>query len=204
VRHILAEPPRIARTRQQKGSHAGRLLDAWYSDPEFRGADGKPLDLREKGDTPSFQSLVSAYLPGTAAGVLLEELRRGRQVQLLPDGRIRLRSRVARTRGLTMEGVTEVGERARELVETLRYNLKNPEDSRTIESISQILIEPESLGVARELIRRRTTAFLSRLEQELTDQGQAGKRPATSTRTGTGKRVEIALTVFASERPPED
>jgi len=204
VRHILAEPPRIARTRQQKGSHVGRLLEAWYSDPQYRSADGKPLDLPEKGDAPSFQSLVSAYLPGTAAGVLLEELRRGRHVQLLPDSRIRVRSRVARARGLTMEGVTEVGERARELVETLRNNLKYPENSRMIETISQIFIEPESLVAARELIRRRTMAFLARIEQELADQGQAVKRPASSTRAGSGKGVEVALTVFASERPPED
>jgi hypothetical protein len=195
VRHILAEPPRIANVRQQKGSHAGRLLNAWYSDTQYQDAEGKPLDLPEKGDAPSFQSLVSACLPGTAAGVLLEELQRGRQVQRLPDGRIRVRSRTARTRGLTIEGVAEIGEQARELVETMRHNLRHPESRLPFESIPAE-VDEESLLAARDLITRRTMTFLARLAQELAALGAApGKRSAAKS------RVAIALTVFGSGTP---
>lgn len=195
VRHILAEPPRIASTRQQKGSRAGRLLNAWYADAQYRDAEGKPLDLPEKGDAPSFQALVNTYLPGTAGGVLLAELQRGRQVQLLPDGRIRVRSRLARSRGLTMEGVTEVGERARQLVETFRHNLKSPENRRPLESMPTVELDQEALKAARELVSRRTLAFLARLEQEL-----EALNPGRSTAKST---VQVALTVFESESPTE-
>jgi Family of unknown function (DUF6502) len=194
VRHILAEPPRIAKTRQQKGSHAGRLLDAWHSDPLYISADGKPLELPERGDTPSFQMLVSTHLPGTSAGVLLEELRRGGQVQTLPDNRVRVRSRVARARGLTMETAAEIGERTRELVETMRHNLRRPEEHRPFESMSEVDLDEASLAGARELIARRTLTFLTRLQQELTDQ-------AGSTRRNPSKRrVRVGVSLYATER----
>jgi hypothetical protein len=196
VRHILAEPPRIARTRQQKGSRAQRLLNAWYSDPLYLDAQGKPLELPERGDAPSFQALVNAYLPGTAAGVLLAELRRGGQVHILPDDRVRLRSRTTRARGLTLEGVTELGERARELVETLRYNLRQPEQRRLHESIADIEVDEAALAGIRELINQRTLAFLARLEQELANQGLSG-----SGRRSTAKsRVRVGLTAYATEQ----
>jgi hypothetical protein len=197
VRHILAEPPRIAKARQQKGSRSARLLNAWYSDPQYLDADGKPLELPEKGAAPSFQSLVGAYLPGTAAGVLLEELKRGAQVQLLPDDRVRVRSRTARARGLTQESAAEIGERARELVQTMRYNLRHPDERRPFESIAGIDIDEEALAAARDLIGRRVMAFLARLEQELASQ-------APSARRGSGRRrIRVAVTAFATENSTE-
>ena len=193
VRHILAEPPRIARTRQQKGSRAHRLLNAWYSDPLYLDAQGKPLELPERGDAPSFQALVNAYLPGTAAGVLLAELRRGGQVQILADERVRLRGRSARARGLTMDSVTELGERTRELVETLRYNLRQPDERRLHESIPGIEVDEAALAATRDLITRRTLAFLARLEQELSAQ-------ASGRRSSAKSKIRVGLTVYSTEQ----
>src|ERR1700722_10592727 len=88
VRRILAETPRIAAARAQKGHPAERLLDAWHSDPAYLDSSGKPRDLPERGPKPSFYSLASAYIPGAAPGVVLEELRRAGVVQMLAEHRV--------------------------------------------------------------------------------------------------------------------
>jgi hypothetical protein len=197
VRHLLAEPPRIAKARQQKGSPAARLLNAWYSDPRYLDADGKPLELAEKGADPSFQSLVAAHLPGAAAGVLLGELKRGGQVQLLPDGRLRVRGRATRARGLTMDSAAEIGERARDLVETMRHNLRHPDAQRPFESMPAIEVEEEALPALRELIGRRMASFMARLEQELRSQAEPAGRVHQK------RTVRLGLTVFATENGSE-
>ena len=48
VRTLLAEPPRIAVAREQKGHRASRLLEAWHSDARYLDSSGKPRDLSEK------------------------------------------------------------------------------------------------------------------------------------------------------------
>jgi hypothetical protein len=197
VRHILAEPPRIAKARQRKGSAAARLLNAWHSDPQYLDAHGKPVELAEKGGIPSFQSLAGTYLPAAAAGVLLAELKRGGQVQLLPDGRVRVRGRATRMRGLTMESVSEIGERSRELVETMRHNLRDPEAQRPFESMAGVDVEEEALPALRELIGRRMAAFMARLEQEIRTQAEpSGRAPQK-------RAVRVSLTAFVTENGPE-
>jgi hypothetical protein len=199
VRHILAEPPRIASSRQQKGSRAGRLLNAWYSDPSYLDESGKPRDLPEKGGAPSFQSLAGSYLPGTAPGVLLAELKRSGLVQRLPDERLRARRRAARVHGFTLADAMEIGERTQELVETLRHNLRHPDQARPFESIPAIEVEEEEVGALRDLISRRAAAFLARLEQEIVAAGEA--RPGLRTRK---KVLKLGLTLFATEQRADD
>jgi hypothetical protein len=197
VRHILAEPPRIARSRQQKGSRAGRLLNAWHADPQYLDEEGKPRELPEKGHAPSFQSLVSAYLPGTAPGVLLDELKRGGQLQVLPDNRLRVRSRSVRPRGLNLESATQIGERTQELIETMRYNLQHPDERRLFDSLPAIEVAAEDLAAVREIMNRRAMAFLARMEQEVAALARSSKR-----RIGKNK-VRIVLTISAAEQNAE-
>ena len=64
VRKILAEPPGISAAREQKGHPAGRVLEAWHSDPKYLDSSGKPRDLSEREQEPSFHSLVLEHLPG--------------------------------------------------------------------------------------------------------------------------------------------
>jgi hypothetical protein len=197
VRHILAEPPRIARARQQKGSGAGRLLNAWHRDPQYLDEEGKPRELPEKGAAPSFQSLVTAYLPGAAPGVLLDELKRAGQLQFLPDNRLRVRSRSVRARGLSLEGAKQIGERTQELVETMRYNLQHPDERRLFDSLPAIEVAEEDLATVREVMNRRAMAFLARMEQEVAAVAASAKR-----RIGKN-RVRIVLTVSAAEQNAE-
>jgi hypothetical protein len=194
VRHILAEPPRIASSRQKKGSRADRLLGAWHSDPLYLDGSGKPRDLAERGPSPSFQSLAMTYLPGTAPGVVLDELTRAGLVQLLSANRLRVRSRSFRVQGLNLANANDVGCRTQELVETLSYNLHSPESRRFLDSMPAIDVEEDRVAVVREIVARRASNFLARMEHELTLAFGASKR-------GQRKRkVKVGLTIFAPER----
>jgi hypothetical protein len=194
VRRILAEPPKIADAREQKSNRANRLLEAWHSDPDYLDSSGKPRDLSEKGAKPSFQSLSTAYVPSAAPGVVLDQLRRAGLVQTLSEHRLRVRGRTFRVHGFTSHGIEEVGKRARELLETLRHNIRHPDSHRFCESMREVQIELDRIPAVRDLISRRATTFLTGIEHELAV--EAGK-----SRSGKRKgRINVGLTIYQTER----
>jgi hypothetical protein len=196
VRAILAEPPRISAARERKKHRTARLLEAWYTDPAYLDSSGKPRDLFKRGPEPSFSTLASTYVPGAAAGVVLQELERAGVVQLLNEERVRVRSRTFRVHGVNASGMSELGSRGRELLETLIHNLRDPESRILCDSIPSIEVDALRVPFMRDLIARRAGNFLSAMEQELAIE------PSLSSRRKSKKRVRIALTAFQSEHWP--
>jgi hypothetical protein len=194
IRSILAEPPRIAATREHKGHRASRLLGAWYSDPRYLDSSGKPRDLSEREWEPSFFTLAGTYLPGAAPSIVLEELRRAGVVQMLPEHRVRVRSRTFRMHGINAANISGLGQRTKDFLETLTRNLRQPEASLFCDSMPSIEVEAARLPFVRDLIARRAGNFLAAMEQELAV-GAGGSR-----RRKSGERVRVGLTAFQSER----
>ena len=195
VRQILAEPPRIAAARERRGQSASRLLDAWYSDPRYLDSNGKP-DLSEKEGEPSFYALAGTYLPGAAPGVVLEELQRAGLVQRLAENRVRVRSRAIRSHGISLGSVGEMGNRAKELLETLHQNLRKPASRLFCEGIAGIEIDESLLPGVRNLINTRASTFLVAMENELAIE-------AIKSRRRRGRlRVKVGLNVFETETLP--
>src|SRR3984885_199074 len=194
VRRILAEPPRIAAAREQRKHRTTRLLEAWHTDPAYLDSSGKPRDLSRKEPEPSFHSLAAAYAPGAAPGVVLQELQRAGVVQLLPDDRVRIRSRTFRVHGINASGMSEVGSRGRDLLHALIHNLRHPEDRLLCDSMASIEVDALRVPAIRDLIARRTGNFLAAIEQELAIEA------SLSPRRKSKKRVRIGLTAFESER----
>lgn len=167
VHQILREPPAIAVARQRKGHPADKLLEAWHKQFNYLDNGGKPRDLPEKGPAPSFEALVNDYMAGAATGVVLRELHRAGIVQLLGDRRVRVRSRSMQVAGVNVGSLANLGNRGKELLETLRHNLRQPQDRLFAESLPAVELDANRLAVVREVINRRATAFLQSLEQEL-------------------------------------
>src|SRR5579863_6835784 len=191
VRKILSEPPGIAAAREQKGHPASRVLEAWHSDPKYLDSSGKPRDISERGQEPSFHSLVLENLPGASPGIVLAELHRAGLVQLLSDHRLRVRNRTFRMQGISPGNVSEMGTQARELLETLTHNLRQPEESRFNGSTRAIEIDAGRLPLIRDLISRRTGTFLTAIEQEIAV-------VAGGVRSRAGKRVRVGLTAVGT------
>lgn len=197
VRRILAEPPKIADAREQKSNRANRLLQAWYSDPVYLDTSGKPRDLPEKGNRPSFQSLSTTYVPGAAPGAVLDQLRRAGSVQTLSEHRVRVRGRTFRVHGFNLSGIAEVGSRARELLETLKHNVQQPDSRRFCDSMRVIEIERGRIPAVRDIISRRATTFLAGMEHELAVEANRSRRAKQK------GRIKVGLTVYQTERWPK-
>ena len=196
VRRILSEPPRIAAARERKKHRTARLLDAWHTDPAYLDSSGKPRDLSKRQPEPSFSTLASTYVPGATPGVVLQELHRAGVVQFLSDDRVRVRSRTFRVHGVNASGMSELGSRGRELLETLIHNLRDPEARILCDSISSIEVDAGRVPVVRNLIARRAGNFLAAIEQELAIEAGLSRRNKSK------KRVRIGVTAFESEHWP--
>jgi hypothetical protein len=196
VRRILAEPPRIAAAREKRKHRAARLLEAWYTDPAYLDSSGKPRDLSERESEPSFFTLASTYVPGSAPGVVLQELRRAGVVQLLSEERVRVRSRTFRVHGVNASAMSELGSRGRELLETLIHNLRDPDARILCDSMPSIEVDARRIPLIRDLIARRAGNFLAAIEQELAIETSLSRRRKSK------KRVRIGLTAFESEHWP--
>jgi hypothetical protein len=128
--------------------------------------------------------------------VVLRELHRAGVVQLLPEERVRVRSRTFRAHGVNAGGMSEMGRRGRELLETLIHNLREPDTRMLCDSMPSIEIDALRVPVIRDLIARRAGNFLTTLEQELAIEASLSHRGKSK------KRVRIGLTAFESEHWP--
>lgn len=167
VSHLLSEPPKISAARERKGHRAARMLDAWHREPVYLDSSGKPRDLPERGRAPSFEALAAIHMPGAPLGALLRELHRAGVVELLADRRIRVRARGMRIPGITLANLDQVGRRSAAYLRTLIHNLRQPHDPWLHESLDTIEVAPSRVPLVRDVIYRRTVAFLQSLEAEL-------------------------------------
>ena len=195
VRAIRTTKPRLQLEKVQRRHRGTALLEGWTSDWEFLTAAGQPQDLpiHAEGKEPSFEALVRRYMSGISTGTAIAELRRSGAVRLLPDDRIRLRSRTARAPGVTAAGIQAASERLRELASTLLHNLKAPDDAWFCEALSGIDVGPERLALAKQIIAKRARSFMDATASELAGEAQASQHKGT--------RRKVGLMVCAYEKP---
>jgi Family of unknown function (DUF6502) len=108
------------------GPHPSRrVLAAWYDDPRFLTANGDPAVLSIFGKRRSFEQLVAKYGRGIPVRAMLDELTQIDAVERLADQRVKAKSRIPILTGLTSNAVAVIGERTRDLLETLISNLRH-------------------------------------------------------------------------------
>ena len=179
VSRLLAEPPKIAAARERKGHRAARMVDAWHRNPIYLDSSGKPRDLPERGPAPSFEALAASHMPGAPGGAVLRELHRAGVIELLADRRIRIRVRAMRIPGLTVTNLSQIGRSSGAYLRTLIHNLRQPQNAWLNEALSEIEVAKNRVPLVREVIYRRTVAFLQSLEAELASErrrkGKSGR-----------------------------
>jgi hypothetical protein len=132
-------------------------------------------------------------MSGISTGTAIAELRRSGAVRLLPDERIRLRSRTARASGVTAAGIEAASERMRELSSTLLHNLKAPDDAWFCEALSGIEVGPERLAIVKQIIGKRARSFMDAAASELAGEAQASHHKSPKRKVG--------LMICAYEKP---
>jgi hypothetical protein len=127
VARLAKEGGKAARIGQAELNRVGRVLQGWYTDSEFTGPYGVPLDLKfdDSPRKPSFSELVRRYSGDMPARAMLDELLRVGAARLEKEsGLIRVLSRVYIPQMLAPESVRHFGMTARNFMDTLDVNLR--------------------------------------------------------------------------------
>jgi hypothetical protein len=113
-------------SNRRPGQHPARkVLSAWYDSPRFLSENGDPAILPIFGRRRSFEQLVAVHSGGIPVRAMLDQLAQINAVEILSGQRVRAKSRVPIFRGLTSNAISIVGERAGDLLETLKSNLRS-------------------------------------------------------------------------------
>lgn len=195
VRQIRTTQPRVQLEKVQGRHRGAALLHAWATDWTYLNSAGHPRDLpiHALEGEPSFERLARQHMPGVATGTAVAELRRSGAVRLLPDERVRLRSRTPRSLGLSAASLAVASEWLQDLAATVLYNLKAPEQPRFCEAIDTIAVEEERLALVRQIIARRTRTLLDEVSAELAEY---------AVESAAAHTVQVSLAAFSSERSP--
>ena len=111
-------------------ARAERVLSGWWQDPEFQGADAKPILLRMRGPLPSLVTLVQRYSGSLRAQPIVEELLRAGAVRRLEDGHYQAVRETCTNIQWDPESLAQLGLQLRQHFEALLDNLTHPQDER--------------------------------------------------------------------------
>lgn len=103
---------------------AMKVLRGWRTDPRFVARNGKPIDLKLHGDSPTFNSLVRAYGGDVTTRAVLKELERVNAVTRDRTGRLRLRSRFPRRNPRSAQQLLEFSTMLQDFTETLSQTVR--------------------------------------------------------------------------------
>ena len=120
----ILESDDVSPTKRLGQHPARKVLAAWFDNPRFLAANGDPAVLPIFGKRRSFEQLVSMHSRGIPVRAMLDELTQIDAVERLEDQRVRAKSRIPVLTGLTAGAIAVIGERTRDLLDTLTNNLR--------------------------------------------------------------------------------
>ncbi len=205
VTTILAEErgeSHPARTRgQDRGRvRAERVLQGWWSDPQFQDNSGGPARLSRDGARKSFAALVKRHSGDSSnASAVLRELLESQAVRRRDDGMLEAISHTCVNVRWDEEGIEALGEELAEHFETLLHNLKNPEQRRFAKRVVCKRLDAYQARVLIPELAEQAQVFLEGAEETLTRPTRAAKSGATET---DFLRFAVALHFFQQPAPP--
>lgn len=168
-----------------------RVLQGWYTDPDFTGPYGVPLDLQfdESARKVSFSELVRRYSGDMPARAMLDELLRVGAARIEGEsGLIRVLSRSYIPEKLDAENVRHFGSQVRCFVDTLDFNMRKAAPGRgrfeRIVFADEGLI-PEDVEEFDSFLRERGQQLLIELDDWLAARPRP-KKGETAVHTGVG------------------
>jgi len=181
---------------------ARRVLAAWHDDPRFLASNGDPAVLPIFGRRRSFERLVERYGTGIPVRAMLDELMQLNAVERLEDQNVRAKSRVPIMTGLTNRSITAVGERGRDLLETLAHNVRR--SAQPYFEATAVIDDGniELVNFLRREIAEQGTNFINSATSLLNrSQIKRGSKTAKSSRP---VRLGVTVYYFQEEAPNDD
>jgi len=125
-REIQTEEQRVP---SGKTTDATRVLSGWHQNPGFVAEDGEPLELAEKGASPSFETLCKSYSGDIPATAMLKELLKTKAVERTRSGKLRVLMRHYQPAVHDEEILRNAVSRIYDLTQTVNNNVFPSKDS---------------------------------------------------------------------------
>jgi Family of unknown function (DUF6502) len=178
--------------RSGQPSATRRILTAWFDDPRFQAPNGHPAVLPIFGRRRSFEHLVAMHTRGIPLRAMLDELMELDAVQRLPDQRVKALSRLPVSKGMTGSAIAAVGERTRDLLETLNHNLRHTSKPLFERTALVDKADPEMVSLVRREIAEQGANFIDSANSLLS---RSCAKPSRSMAKTTGK-CRLGVTVY--------
>jgi uncharacterized protein DUF6502 len=176
------------------GQHPARkVLGAWFDDRRFLSANGDPAVLPIFGKKRSFQQLVAMHSGGIPVRAMLDELTQIDAVERLADQKVKAKSRVPIFTGLTASAIEAIGERTRDLLETLTYNLRRKSKPLFEGTAITDDIDPELVSLIRREIAEQGANLVNSTNSLFGRSRIKQNRPIAK---GLTKKCRLGITVF--------
>jgi hypothetical protein len=162
-----AEVARILRSDEvpsnsRLGQHpARRVLAGWFDNPRFLAPNGDPAVLPIFGKKRSFEQLVAMHSGGIPVRAMLDELTQIDAVERLADQRVKAKARIPILAGPSGGAIEAIGERTRDLLETLLYNLRHRAKPLFEGTVFVDQTDYELVSLLRREIAEQGTNFIS-------------------------------------------
>jgi hypothetical protein len=177
---------------------ARRILAAWFDNPRFLTPNGEPAVLPVFGKRRSFETLVSLHSGGMPVRAMLDELLQVDAIESLKDQRVRAKSRTPIITGITKSAITGIGERARDLLETLTKNARRTSQP-LFEATSTVNdADPEMVSLVRREIAEYGESFINGANSIL----NRSRKTASSRKVA--KKCRIGVTVYYFQDEPNE
>jgi hypothetical protein len=154
--------------------------------------------LPAAGPKGSFEALARKYSGEPRIRALRTELIRAKAVTRLPDGSLQALSRTFANARWEPTGVAVLGERVRDLLDTLVHNLRHPSRPRYARTVMSDRIDPRTLALLQRDLSTSADVLCDTADDALHD-------PTTNIgRTGQSSPARLGITVFVFEDSPRD
>jgi hypothetical protein len=151
-----------APSNRRLGQHpVRRVLAAWFENPRFLAPNGDPAVLPIFGKRRSFEQLVAMHSGGIPVRAMLDELTQIDAVERLANQRVKAKARIPILAGPSGSAIEAIGERTRDLLETLIYNLRHRTKPLFEATVFVDQADFELVSLLRREIAEQGTNFIS-------------------------------------------
>ena len=196
---------RAAGVSEDKGANrrspANQVLNYWHTDSDFQDSEGKPIDLTLDGSEVCFMTLARKYGGDVPPVALLKELKRGRAVIELENGKLRAIARFFEPVEVDSQFISVVSFSLQALASTIDHNSKFAgSPNRYLQRfVSNSNIGPDEIEQFRSFADDCAEKLLDKLDRWLTAHeskaGQHGAEPHS--------RIGMGLYYFQLDEPTD-
>lgn len=184
-----------------KRSPANQVLNYWHTDSDFQDSDENPIDLLFDGDEISFMTLARKYGGDVPPIALLKELKRGRAVSELDNGKLRANTRFFEPVEVDNQFITIVSFSLQALASTIDHNSKfaGTREKYLQRYASNARVAPECIEQFRSVANDGAEKLLDKLDRWLSQHETEPERHGDA----PFPRIGLGLYYFQLEEPTD-